>query len=826
MHLLNSFRAVVLSIILVHRVKSQAFDTPNSASHPLRIWTNSAGSYFNDSYLIGNGRIGAALPGGAASEVIRVNEDSLWSGGKLSRVNPDANGKMRDIQSLLTQQRNLEAARLAGFAYAGTPVSARHYEPLGDLQLVMNHSGSTTGYERWLDLSDSSAGVYYAVGGVSYRREYIASNPDNIIAIHITASKPASVSFNIHLRKGQSLNRWEDYAYKVGSDTTVMGGESQGKDGVEFSAGAKVVASGGKVYTLGDYVICDNADEATIFFTAWTAYRQQGPINKVLSDLSSISVRSYSDIRATHVADYQKYSGRVSLSLGGSSDAQKALSTPKRLAAIASTFDPELVALYFQLGRYLFISSSRVNTLPPNLQGIWNQEMDPQWGSKYTVNINLQMNYWPSLVTNMIELTTPLYDLIERLHSSGKKTAQSMYGNSKGWVCHHNTDIWADTAPQDNYASSTWWPAGSAWLVHHIIEEYRFTRDKEFLQKYYNTIKDAALFFTEFLTDYKGWKVTNPTLSPENTFYLLGTKTTTAITLGSTLDNSLIWELFGSLLEIMDILGKHDKSMKSTLYDLRAKLPPLRINKWGGIMEWIEDYDEADPGHRHISHLFGVYPGSEITSTNMTVFNAARSSVSRRLSYGSGSTGWSRAWFIAVGGRLYLPDQVHQSTVALLYNYTHFNSMLNTGPPSAFQIDGNFGGTAGIVEALLHSHETVTATSITTANMKASGTGDATGIPVIRFLPTLPHQWASNGGGFVMGLRARGGAQVDIFWTEDGNLDNATITSTTGGLLWVTLGTEKIGANDGPQISIDGIGSGTWIRLIPKKGTKYIVRLK
>ncbi|KAF3180043.1 hypothetical protein TWF751_011612 [Orbilia oligospora] len=751
MHLLSSFRAVVLSVILVHRAKSQAFDTPNSASHPLRIWTTSAGSYFNDSYLIGNGRIGAALPGGAASEVIRVNEDSLWSGGKLSRVNPDANGKMRDIQSLLTQQRNPEAARLAGFAVI----------------------------ERWLDLSDSSAGVYYTVGGVSYRREYIASNPDNIIAIHITASKPASVSFNIHLRKGQSLNRWEDYTYKVGSDTTVMGGESQGKDGVEFSAGAKVVASGGKVYTLGDYVICDNADEATIFFTAWTAYRQQDPINKVLSDLSSISVKSYSDIRATHVADYQKYSGRVSLSLGSSSDTQKALSTPKRLAAIASTFDPELVALYFQLGRYLFISSSRVNTLPPNLQGIWNQEMDPQWGSKYTVNINLQMNYWPSLVTNMIELTTPLYDLIERLHSSGKKTARSI-----------------------------------------------FTRDKEFLQKYYNTIKDAALFFTEFLTDYKGWKVTNPTLSPENTFYLLGTKTTTAITLGSTLDNSLIWELFGSLLEIMDILGKHDNSMKSTLYDLRAKLPPLRINKWGGIMEWIEDYDETDPGHRHISHLFGVYPGSEITSTNMTVFNAARSSVSRRLSYGSGSTGWSRAWFIAVGGRLYLPDQVHQSTVTLLYNYTHFNSMLDTGPPSAFQIDGNFGGTAGIVEALLHSHETVTATSITTANMKASGTGDATGIPVIRLLPTLPYQWASNGGGFVTGLRARGGAQVDIFWTEDGNLDNATITSTTGGLLWVTLGTETIGASDGTQISIDGIGSGTWIRLIPKKGTKYTVRLK
>ncbi|KAK6362599.1 hypothetical protein TWF730_000056 [Orbilia blumenaviensis] len=826
MHLPGSLHGALLSIALLQGVRAQSFEPPNSASHPLRIWTTSAGSYFNDSYLIGNGRIGAALPGGVASEVIRVNEDSLWSGGKLSRVNPDANGKMSDIQSLLTQQRNPEAARLAGFAYAGTPVSARHYEPLGDIQLAMNHSGSATGYERWLDLSDSSAGVYYTVGGVSYKREYIASNPDNIIAIHITANKPGSVSFNVHLRKGQSLNRWEDYTYKVGSDTTVMGGESQGKNGVEFSAGARVVASGGRVYTLGDYVICDNADEATIFFTAWTAYRQCDPVNKVLSDLSSIGKKSYSEIRAAHVADYQKYFGRVSLNLGSSSDAQKALSTPKRLAAIATAFDPELVSLYFQFGRYLFISSSRANTLPPNLQGIWDQEMDPQWGSKYTVNINLQMNYWPSLVTNMIELTTPLYDLIERLHSSGKKTAQSMYGTSKGWVCHHNTDIWADTAPQDNYASSTWWPAGGAWLVHHIIEEYRFTRDKAFLQKYYNTIKDAALFFTEFLTDYKGWKVTNPTLSPENTFYLLGTKTTTAITLGSTLDNSLLWELFGSLLEIMDILGKHDNSMKATITNLRAKLPPLRINKWGGIMEWIEDYDETDPGHRHISHLFGLYPGSEITTTNMTIFNAAKSSVSRRLAYGSGSTGWSRAWFIAVSARLYLANEVHRNTVELLYNYTYFNSMLDTGPPSAFQIDGNFGGTAGIVEALLHSHETITANSITAANMKASGTGDATGVPVIRLLPTLPQQWASNGGGSVTGLRARGGAEVSISWDENGDLDSATITSATGDLLWVTLGTEAVGTNNGTQISISGVGSGAWIRLIPKKGTKYTVKLK
>ncbi|KAF3924534.1 hypothetical protein ABW21_db0204990 [Orbilia brochopaga] len=435
------------------------------------------------------------------------------------------------------------------------------------------------------------------------------------------------------------------------------------------------------------------------------------------------------------------------------------------------------------------------------------------------------MNYWPSLVTNMIDLTSPLYDLIERMHSSGEKTAESMHGIKNGWVCHHNTDIWADTAPQDNYASSTWWPGAAAWLVTHIIEEYRFTRDTSLLQDHYNTIKDAALFMTEFLTDYKGWKATNPTISPENTFYLPGTKTSVAITVGSTLDNSLLWELFGSLLEIIEILDKHDNNLKSTLNSLRAKLPPLRINKNGGIMEWIEDYDETDPGHRHLSHLWGVYPGSEVTTANMTIFNAAKSSVNRRISNGGGSTGWSRAWLISVGSRLYMADEVHASTVTLLHDYTYFNSMLDTGPPAAFQIDGNFGGVAGIAEALLHSHETVTADS-KAGRLKASGTCDATGIPLIRLLPTLPSQWGSNGGGFVTGLRGRGGVEVTIFWDDAGKLANATLTSTTGAAVWVTAGSEPIGSNNGTEITIKGVGSGAFVKLSPSKGPKYTVTLK
>ncbi|KAK6525234.1 hypothetical protein TWF694_005380 [Orbilia ellipsospora] len=439
MHLRGPLRVATLGVGLLQGVRAQ-FGPPNSASNPLRIWTSAAATYFNDSYVIGNGRLGATIPGGIASDVIHVNEDSLWSGAKIDRVNPDANANMGQMQSLLQQARNPEAARLASFTYAGTPVSTRHYEPLGDLQLTMNHSSSGTGYERWLDLGESSSGVYYTVSGVTYIREYIASNPDNVIAIHITASKPGSVSFNVHLRKGQTLNRWEDYSYKVGSDTIVMGGESQGKSGIDFAAGARVVASGGRVYTLGDYVLCDNADEATIYFTAWTDIRQKDPVTAVTTDLSNIGGKSFANIKSDHVADYQTYFNRVSLNLGSSSSAQKALSTPKRLAAIGTTFDPELVVLYFNFGRYLFISSSRANTNPPNLQGIWDQEMDPQWGSKYTININLQMNYWPSLITNLADLTSPLFDLLNTMHSSGEKTAQSMYGIDTGFVAHHNTD--------------------------------------------------------------------------------------------------------------------------------------------------------------------------------------------------------------------------------------------------------------------------------------------------------------------------------------------------------------------------------------------------
>lgn len=362
---------------------------PDSASIPTRIWESTAGVYYNDSFLIGNGRMGAAIPGSAQADEIHVNEDSFWSGGQLERVNPDALGYMPELQSYISNGFIPQAATLASYTYAGTPVSTRHFDFLGDIELSMNHSSSVKNYERWLDLADSTSGVYYTVGNVAYMREFIASNPADIIAIRIVANTTAAVNFSVHLRRGESLNRWEDYSEKVGNDTIVIGGGSGGTAAIAFASGVRVVSTTGTVNTIGDYVICRGADEAWVYFTTWTSFRSSNPKNSVLSDLSAIGSQTYQSIRAAHVADYQGYAGRVSLNLGSSTSSQTSQTTKARMTALATQFDPELAALYFQFGRYLFISCSRNGTLPPNLQGMWSIDVDPQWGSKYTININL-----------------------------------------------------------------------------------------------------------------------------------------------------------------------------------------------------------------------------------------------------------------------------------------------------------------------------------------------------------------------------------------------------------------------------------------------------
>lgn len=363
---------------------------PDSASNHLRMWQASPGAFYNESFLIGNGRIGCAVSGTVASENIPINEDSLWSGAKMDRVNPDAKAYMPELQELIRQGDVVEANRLASLAYLGMPESMRHFDFMGDLQIAMAHGeDGVENYERWLDIGEASAGVYYEIDGVAYQRESIASNPDDVIAVRITASEQGAVSFRVHLRRGTSLNRFQDYGEKVGSDTIVMGGASGGVDGIVFVAGAKVVASGGAVKTIGDRVVVENANAATIYFTAWTSYRRENPREAVLEDLERISKKDFGDVRREHEKDYQSLAGRVELDLGESTEEQRSGTTLERMTNLTERFDPELAALYYQFGRYLFISTSRDGTLPPNLQGLWNDESDPFWGSKYTVNINL-----------------------------------------------------------------------------------------------------------------------------------------------------------------------------------------------------------------------------------------------------------------------------------------------------------------------------------------------------------------------------------------------------------------------------------------------------
>lgn len=571
---------------------AQSLPKPNSASYVSRLWSDSPAEDFNGSFLIGNGRLGAVLAGGTSTDSIIINEDSFWSGGPLNRVNPDAASHMPDIQQLIRDGDVVDAADLASYTYFGTPYSTRHYDFLGRLTLTMDDdvSGNVGNYERWLDIADSTAGVYYTANGTTYQREFIASEPAGVIAMRMLSDSPSS--WHLHLDRGDSLNRWEDYSDKVGDDTIVMGGASGGTDPLAFSAGVRVVCSDGKVSTLGDTVFCKNATEGWIFFQSWTSYRKSDPREAVVSDLQSVS-QSYEELRVAHISDYQAFFNRTTLSLGDSTDMQKEGTTVERFQGLNDTFDPELAALYFQFGRYMFISTSRNGTLPPNLQGIWSDDFDPQWGSKYTININLEMNYWPSLITGLADLNSPLYGLISRMHERGTAVAKTMY-NASGAVAHHNTDIWADCAPQDSYPPSTVFPSGLAWLTTHLMEDYLFTGNSELLASHLVILKDVLRFYLSFMTEGpNGWLVTNPSSSPEHEYYLPNSTDTAAITMGPTIDNSLIWELVGQTLEAMQVLGDEDGAFAQEIRTMRDRLPPIQFNSYGGVQEWIYDYKDV-----------------------------------------------------------------------------------------------------------------------------------------------------------------------------------------------------------------------------------------